>query len=190
MLKHSIFLRIYAGLVILVAVVAILAYLLVQIINYQRAQEYRESLTDGMAYIISEGIARQQNEQQKKDWISDASDLLELTIYYVQADKVDLSRAELRRIKERKAAVRYDAKNMIAYIILGMKDDPSHYLYIKADKITERQMKALPIFVLDYLVYYPGQEKEYLVKFSSIFLTRSILKIFRNFHSIQSRLVV
>ena len=169
MLKHSIFLRIYAGLVILVAVVAILAYLLVQIINYQRAQEYRESLTDGMAYIISEGIARQQNEQQKKDWISDASDLLELTIYYVQADKVDLSRAELRRIKERKAAVRYDAKNMIAYIILGMKDDPSHYLYIKADKITERQMKALPIFVLDYLVYYPGQEKEYLAKIQQHF---------------------
>ena len=154
---------------ILVAVVAILAYLLVQIINYQRAQEYRESLTDGMAYIISEGIARQQNEQQKKDWISDASDLLELTIYYVQADKVDLSRAELRRIKERKAAVRYDAKNMIAYIILGMKDDPSHYLYIKADKITERQMKALPIFVLDYLVYYPGQEKEYLAKIQQHF---------------------
>ena len=169
MLKHSIFLRIYAGLVILVAVVAILAYLLVQIINYQRAQEYRESLTDGMAYIISEGIARQQNEQQKKDWISDASDLLELPIYYVQADKVDLSREELRRIKERKAAVRYDAENMIAYIILGMKDDPSHYLYIKADKITERQMKALPIFVLDYLVYYPGQEKEYLAKIQQHF---------------------
>ena len=169
MLKHSIFLRIYAGLVILVAVVAILAYLLVQIINYQRAQEYRESLTDGMAYIISEGIARQQNEQQKKDWISDASDLLELPIYYVQADKVDLSRAELRRIKERKAAVRYNAENMIAYIILGMKDDPNHYLYIKADKITERQMKALPIFVLDYLVYYPGQEKEYLAKIQQHF---------------------
>ena len=169
MLKHSIFLRIYAGLVILVAVVAILAYLLVQIINYQRAQEYRESLTDGMAYIISEGIARQQNEQQKKDWISDASDLLELPIYYVQADRVDLSRAELRRIKERKAAVRYNAENMIAYIILGMKDDPNHYLYIKADKITERQMKALPIFVLDYLVYCPGQEKEYLAKIQQHF---------------------
>ena len=169
MLKHSIFLRIYAGLVILVAVVAILAYLLVQIINYQRAQEYRESLTDGMAYIISEGIARQQNEQQKKDWISDASDLLELPMYYVQADKVDLSRTELRRIKERKAAVRYDAENMIAYIILGMKDDPKHFLYIKVHKIRERQMRALPIFVLDYLSFYPGQEREYLEKIKKHF---------------------
>ncbi len=25
-------------------------------------------------------------------------------------------------------------------------------------------MKALPIFILDYLVYYPGQEEEYLEK--------------------------
>ncbi|MGB8696036.1 sensor histidine kinase BfmS [Acinetobacter sp.] len=169
MFKHSIFLRIYAGLVILVALVAVFGYLLVQIINYQRAQEYRESLTDGVSYIISEGIARQPNEQQKKDWVSDASDLLELPIYYVDSNKVDLSRAEQKRISDRKAAVRYDAQNSIAYVIIGLKNDPKHLLYIKVDKIGERQMKALPIFILDYLVYYPGQEKEYLAKIQSNF---------------------
>ncbi|RKG29765.1 sensor histidine kinase BfmS [Acinetobacter tianfuensis] len=169
MLKHSIFLRIYAGLVILVALVALFAYLLVQIINYQRAQEYRESLTDGMAYIISEGVARQSTAQQKMDWISDASDLLELPIYYVKADKVDLTRAETKRLEERKAVVRWDAKTTVAYIILSLRDDPSHLLYIKAENITERQMKALPVFVLDYLVYYPGQEKKYLEKIQHYF---------------------
>lgn len=169
MFKHSIFLRIYAGLVILVALVAVFGYLLVQIINYQRAQEYRESLTDGVSYIISEGIARQPNEQQKKDWISDAADLLELPIYYVDASKVELSRAEKKRIEARKAAVRYDAEHSTAYIIIGLKDDAKHLLYIKVDKIGERQMKALPIFILDYLVYYPGQEKEYLAKIQSNF---------------------
>ncbi len=169
MFKHSIFLRIYAGLVILVALVTVFGYLLVQIINYQRAQEYRESLTDGVSYIISEGISRQPNEQQKRDWISDASDLLELPIYYVDSSKVDLSRTEQKRIDNRKAAVRYDAENSIAYIIIGLRDDPKHLLYIKVDKIGERQMKALPIFILDYLVYYPGQEKEYLAKIQSNF---------------------
>jgi len=142
--------------------VAVFGYLLVQIINYQRAQEYRESLTDGMAYIISEGVARQPNLQQKMDWVSDASDLLELPIHYVEASKVDITRAEGRRITDRKAVVRWDAKTGIAYIVVGLRDDPNHYLYIKADSITERQMKALPVFILDYLVYYPGQEKEYL----------------------------
>ncbi|QQN87522.1 sensor histidine kinase BfmS [Acinetobacter variabilis] len=169
MFKHSIFLRIYAGLVMLVVLVAVFSYLLVQIINYQRAQEYRESLTDGMAYIISEGVARQPNLQQKMDWVSDASDLLELPIYYVEASKVDITRAEGRRLADRKAVVRWDAKTGVAYIVIGLRDDPSHYLYIKADNITERQMKALPVFILDYLVYYPGQEKEYLKRIQDYF---------------------
>ena len=169
MSKHSIFLRIYAGLVILVFLVAIFGYLLVQIINYQRAQEYRESLTDGISFVISEGVARQQTQQQKMDWISDASDLLELPIYYLDSQKIDLSRAEQKRIEAQKAVVRYDAEQRIAYLVLGIKQDPSHFLYIKVDSIGEKQMKALPIFLLDYLVYYPGQEQEYLKKIQQHF---------------------
>jgi len=167
--KHSIFLRIYAGLVILVVLVAVFGYLLVQIINYQRAQEYRESLTDGISYVISEGVARQPGKQQKIDWVSDASDLLELPIYYTDASKVELSRTEKKRIEAQKSVVRYDASNSIAYIIIGLRDDPQHFLSIKVDKITERQMKALPIFVLDYLRFYPGQEQEYLAKIQKHF---------------------
>ena len=169
MSKHSIFLRIYAGLVILVVVVAIFGYLLVQIINYQRAQEYRESLTDGIAFVISEGVARQQTPQQKMDWISDASDLLELPIYYLESNKVELSRTELKRIDRQQAVVRYDAEQGVAYLIIGLKDDPKHYLYVKVDSINEKQMKAIPIFIWDYLVYYPGQEREYLEKIQNHF---------------------
>nr|WP_214287249.1 ATP-binding protein [Acinetobacter pittii] len=161
--------RIYAGLVILVVLVAVFGYLLVQIINYQRAQEYRESLTDGISYVISEGVARQPGKQQKIDWVSDASDLLELPIYYTDASKVELSRTEKKRIEAQKSVVRYDASNSIAYIIIGLSDDPQHFLSIKVDKITERQMKALPIFVLDYLMFYPGQEQEYLAKIQKHF---------------------
>lgn len=169
MSKHSIFLRIYAGLVILVVLVAIFGYLLVQIINYQRAQEYRESLTDGISYVISEGVSRQQTVQQKMDWISDASDLLQLPIYYLEANQLELSRVERYRIEQRKAVVRYDAKESIAYAIVGLVNDPNHLLYVKIDGIGERQMKALPIFVWEYLVYYPGQEREHLEKIKDYF---------------------
>ena len=169
MFKHSIFVRIYAGLVILVLIVAIFGYLLVQVINYKRAQDYRESLTDGMAYIISEGVSRQPNEQQKKEWISDASDLLELPVFYVEKDKVDLSRLERKRLESRKSAVRYDAETSVAYVIIGLPDDPDHLVYIKVNSIGERQMKALPVFIMDYLVYYPGQEKQYLAKIQNLF---------------------
>lgn len=190
MFKHNIFLRIYAGLVILVLLVTLFGYLLVQIINYQRAQVYRESLTDGMAYIMSEGVARQPNMQQKLDWISDASDLLELPIYYVEAEKVDLTRAEKRRIEDRKAVVRWDGQTSVAYVVIGLRDDPKHFLYIKADNITERQMKALPVFILDYLVYYPGQEKNIWKRSRSIFLIQSVFRMCKVCRSIQNRLAV
>ncbi|AOA59109.1 sensor histidine kinase BfmS [Acinetobacter larvae] len=169
MFKHSIFLRIYAGLVILVVLVAIFGYLLVQIINYQRAQEYRESLTDGISYVISEGVARQKTRQQKIDWISDAADLLEMPMYYLDSSKIDLSRAEQKRIENQKAAVRFDAKKGVAYLIMGIEGDPQHYLYVKIDSLTERQMKVLPVFIWDYLAYYPGQEEEYLKKIQKHF---------------------
>ncbi len=74
-----------------------------------------------------------------------------------------------KRIEAQKSVVRYDASNSIAYIIIGLRDDPQHFLSIKVDKITERQMKALPIFVLDYLMFYPGQEQEYLAKIQKHF---------------------
>lgn len=179
MFKHSIFLRIYAGLVILVVLVAVFGYLLVQIINYQRAQEYRESLTDGMAYIISEGVARQPNLQQKMDWVSDASDLLELPIHYVEASKVDITRAEGRRIADRKAVVRWDAKTGIAYIVVGLRDDPNHYLYIKADSITERQMKRCRSLFWIIWSIIRVRKKNICPLFRIIFLIRYRLKTYR-----------
>lgn len=169
MFKHSIFLRIYAGLLILMVLVACSGYILTQMINYQRAQEYRESLTDGMAYIMSEGIARQPNRQQKEDWISDASNLLGIPIFYVGADQVALSRAEMRRIEQQKAVVRYEAENGIAYVVMGIKNDPQHYLYAQIEEITEQQMKFLPVFIQDYLAYYSGQEAKYLANIQQHF---------------------
>ncbi|ALH94228.1 ATP-binding protein [Acinetobacter equi] len=166
MFKQSIFLRIYGGLVILVVLVALFGYLFVQIINYKRAQEYRQSLTDGISLVISEGIARQPSLQEKLDWISDASDLLELPVYYLHKNKVDLTRAEQRRLEEEKAVVRYDAQNETSYIVKSIKNDPEHILYMsaKAKDLNEQLMRVIPIFIWDYLAYYPGQEKEELEK--------------------------
>lgn len=164
MFKHSIFLRIYAGVVVLVALVALFGYLLVQIINYQRAQEYRESLTDGISYVIAQGVERQQTLQEKKDWLSDASDLLELPLTLVESNKIELSRSEKKRIQQQEAVVRYDAKTMLASLYIGLPSDPEHYLYININKkIGERQIREIPTLIFDYLSFYPpGQEKQSL----------------------------
>ena len=175
--KHSIFFRIHAGLLFLVGLIALLSYMMVQVINYQRVQEYRESLTDGLSYVIGERLARQSSEEEKEDWIADASKLLGYPIQYVSADKIELSRAEKRRLDVQKAAVRYNAEQQSTSIILGIPKDTTHYLYIHINEdIGERQIKATPTFVLDYLVYYPGEEKEYLQKIQNHFTYPALIR--------------
>lgn len=164
MLKNSIFFRIYAGLIVLVAIVAIVAYLLVQVINYQRAQEYMESLSDGVIYAISEVVARQPTEQEKLNWISDASNLLQLYIGYVNKNEVHFSLTEQKRLRNEQAVVRYDANNGASEVYTAISNDPNRYLYLKLDKIGERQMRALPVFILENLVYHPGREKQRLAE--------------------------
>lgn len=181
MLKHSIFLRIYATVVGMVILVTVFAYFSTQVINYHRAQQYRESLTDGISYVISQGVERQTTTQQKKDWISDASDLLDLPLHLIDVGQIELSSAEQKRIDNQQAVVRYDAQSMVANIYMGLKTDSKHYLLLNVNKIGERQMKALPIFILDYLIYYPGQEQQHLKTIQQYFSypvdMRSVLEL-------------
>ena len=47
----------------------------------------------------------------------------------------------------KKSVVHYDANNGIGYIIIGLKDDPKHFIFISRwIKSGERQMKALADF--------------------------------------------
>ncbi|MCJ8146310.1 ATP-binding protein [Acinetobacter sp. A3.8] len=160
--KHSVFLRIYAGLVCLVALVAILAYIIVQVINYQRAQDYREQMADGVAHVISEVVARQPTPQSQEDWLADVSRVLELQLDFVPRDQLDLSRTERRRLSDGRAIVRYDASKIIGDIYTQVDGQPNVYLHMKVDKLSEVQIKMIAILVLEDLSYYPGAEQQRL----------------------------
>lgn len=167
--KHSVFLRIYAGLVCLVALVAILAYIIVQVINYQRAQDYREQMADGVAHVISEVVARQPTSQSQEDWLADVSRVLELQLDFVPRDQLDLSRAERRRLSDGRAIVRYDAIKIIGDIYTQVDGQPNVYLHMKVDKLSEVQIKMIPILVLEDLTYYPGAEQQRLEELQPYF---------------------
>ena len=167
--KHSVFLRIYAGLVCLVALVAILAYIIVQVINYQRAQDYREQMADGVAHVISEVVARQPTPQSQEDWLADVSRVLELQLDFVPRDQLDLSRAERRRLSDGRAIVRYDAIKIIGDIYTQVDGQPNVYLHMKVDKLSEVQIKMIPILVLEDLTYYPGAEQQRLEELQPYF---------------------
>lgn len=167
--KHSVFLRIYAGLVCLVALVAILAYIIVQVINYQRAQDYREQMADGVAHVISEVVARQPTPQSQEDWLADVSRVLELQLDFVPRDQLDLSRAERRRLSDGRAIVRYDPTQIVGDIYTQVDGQPDVYLHMKVDKLSEVQIKMIPILVLEDLTYYPGAEQQRLEELQPYF---------------------
>lgn len=168
-LKHSIFLRIYTGLVCLVALVALLAYIIVQVINYQRAQDYREEMADGVAYVVSQVIARQPTSQSQLDWMMDVSRVLELPLDLVPAAKLDASRSERRRLESKHAIVRYNAKTATGDIYTRVEGIPDAYLHIQVNKLSEVQIKMIPILILEDLVYYPGSEEQRLTELQPYF---------------------
>lgn len=169
MFQHSIFVRIYAGLVGLVVLVTLLAYILVQLINAQRAQEYREAMADGVAYVIAQVVAKQPTAQSQQDWIDDVSRVLDLPIDFVKEEDLSPSRSEYRRLKEQRAVVRYDDKTATGDIYVRVEGIEQAYLRLHVNKLTEAQLKTIPLLITEDLMYYQGSEHRRLKELQQYF---------------------
>jgi two-component system sensor histidine kinase RstB len=160
--RHSIFVRIYAGLILVCLLVGLFAYVLIQSINAQRVQNYREDIASGAFFLITEGIARQPDAVSRQNWLDDASLLLSIPLSLVATDQIEPSRSERERLDAKKAVVRYNTDKVYGDIY-AQTDDPNHLLYGRVDKVSEQQIKAMAVFLLDDLVHYPAQEEQRLL---------------------------
>ena len=152
-LKHSIFVRIYAGLLIVCLCVALFAQLLMDTINKERVQSYRENMATGAFYLVAEGITRQDSESQREYWLSDASSLLGSTFRIIPIKAVDFSANELRRFDKDETVVRYVSQQNYADVYHRMPDGES-VLTVKISQVTEQQVRAMSVFLLDDMSYY------------------------------------
>ena len=152
-LKHSIFVRIYAGLLVVCLCVALFAQLLMDTINKERVQSYRENMASGAFYLVGEGVSRQEDEKQREYWLTDASSLFGSTFKIIPIDEVDFSASELRRFDSGETVVRYSGQESYADVyhqLPNMKD----VLTVRISQVTEQQVRAMAIFLLDDLSYY------------------------------------
>ena len=152
-LKHSIFVRIYAGLLIVCLCVALFAQLLMETINKERVQSYRENMATGAFYLISEGIDRQTNKSQRDYWLSDASSLFGSTFHIIPLQQANFSSSELRQFEKGETVVRYDDKQNYADVYHQLQDRDSA-LYVRIAQVTEQQVRAMAVFLLDDMSYY------------------------------------
>ncbi|MBE0405940.1 ATP-binding protein [Psychrobacter sp. AOP22-C1-22] len=152
-LKHSIFVRIYAGLLIVCLCVALFAQLLMETINKERVQSYRESMATGAFHIVSEGLAHQETASQREYWLSDASSLFGTTFSVLPIDKVDFNASELRRFEGGKTVVRYVSQPIYADVYYRLPDN-KNVLTARISQVTEQQVRAIAVFLLDDLSYH------------------------------------
>ena len=151
--KHSIFIRIYAGLLIVCLCVALFAQLLMGTINKERVQSYRENMATGAFYLVSEGIAHQSSEAQREYWLSDASSLFGTPFRILPITDIDFSSSELRRFDNGETVVRYVTQPDYADVYHRLPDGNS-ILTVKISQVTEQQVRAMAVFLLDDLSYY------------------------------------
>lgn len=94
-LNQSIFLRIYAGLLLICLLVALFAQLLITTINGERVQTYREDMASAAFYLINSGLSRQVTSQDRNFWLSDVSTLLDTKFDIEPMAKADFKSSEI-----------------------------------------------------------------------------------------------
>lgn len=144
--ERSIFFRIYAGLLFVCFLVAFFGYFLMQAINGQRLQSYRESVAT-IAFSLGADIYDDFSPTQKTHWLLATSREFGSEIYVIPIEQLDFKGRELKRLKEGKSVVRYDnatRHSMIYHAVDGGKN----ILLVEFDRINERQIHATMMFLL------------------------------------------
>lgn len=187
-LRYSIFLKIYAGLLLVCASVGLLAYFVIQGVNAYRIDKYRETMASAAFYIIAQGVARQADAESTQGWLDEASLLLNQQLSVIPKSKVTFDHYEEQQIAAGLSVVRYQS-NLQSNTKSGLESDPfadiytpiPHHeglLYVRVDRVSEQQIRALGVFFLDDLTHYEGKEQARLDELNAHLPFRLSLKNF------------
>ena len=100
-----------------------------------------------------EGILHQDNAEQRTYWLSDASSLFGAKFSIVPINATDFNASELRRFENGKTVVRYFNQPVYADVYYRLPDNQS-VLTARISEVTEQQVRAIAVFLLDDLSYY------------------------------------
>lgn len=153
-LNQSIFLRIYAGLLLVCLLVALFAQLLITTINAERVQNYREEMATAAFYLIDAGLSRQTNPNKRAQWLTDISTLFDIEFSVEPREKPVFKNSEINRLEKSQAVVRYNEKTNFADIYHNIANE-NNVIHARMNKLTEQQIKGVGVLLLDDLSHYP-----------------------------------
>ena len=152
-LNQSIFLRIYAGLLLICLLVALFAQLLITAINGERVQTYREDMASAAFYLIDSGLSRQVTAQERNFWLSDVSTLFDTKFNIEPISKADFRTSEINRLNKQQAVVRFNSDTNTAEIYYKISGEDK-VLHVSFNKLSEQQIKGVGVLLLDDLSHY------------------------------------
>jgi len=152
-LNQSIFLRIYAGLLLICLLVALFEQLLITTINAERVQTYREDMASAAFYLIDSGLSRQVTAQERNFWLSDVSTLFDTKFNIEPTSKADFRTSEINRLNKQQAVVRFNSDTNTAEIYHKVSGE-NNVLHVSVNKLNEQQIKGIGVLLLDDLSYY------------------------------------
>lgn len=152
-LNQSIFLRIYAGLLLICLLVALFAQLLITTINAERVQSYREDMASAAFYLIDSGLSRQVTAQERNFWLSDVSTLFDTKFEIEPTSKADFKTSEINRLNKQQAVVRFNSDTNTAEIYHKVSGE-NNVLHVSVNKLNEQQIKGIGVLLLDDLSHY------------------------------------
>ncbi len=151
--ERSIFFRIYAGLLIVCALVTLFSYFFVTSINEARLQSYRENIANSMFYLVQEGVARHPDKLSRNVWLQDISMLFGDRFIILNNDDSKFTSKELRRLNEGLSVVRHDSSTN--QFLAFHRINELEILSVRISQMGDRQARAMAIFLVDDLSYYP-----------------------------------
>jgi two-component system sensor histidine kinase RstB len=167
-MPSSIFVRIYGGLLLVIALVAAMTYYAIQGINDYRAAVYREDMATGVFRLIALGASRQQGEARTA-WLAEASRMMDTELTVAPPDKEHFSSRERSVLDQGRAIIRVYENQNFADIYARLPGPGELYIKTRMSRVSEQQAKAMAVFFLEELSHYPGQETERIKELQPFF---------------------
>ncbi|XWW57544.1 ATP-binding protein [Psychrobacter sp. HD31] len=157
--QRKIFIRIYAGLLLVCLVAAFFVDFAINVINNKRIESYRDNMATSALYLVAEGVARNENDADKLYWLEDASSLFGAPFSIIPLDKAQFNQKELERLNSSYSVVRYNKDSKLGTIYHRIFDT-NQLVTTELAEVSEQQVRAMSIFLLDDLSHYQGFESK------------------------------
>lgn len=153
---NSIFLRIYAGMLLAMVLVGLAAWGSLELLNEYRADSYREQMAKGTFTLLAEGTSRYHGVEREK-WLKVMSALLGSDVRLIDGAGVVFSKQESEHLRDGRTIFHVSDTENVADVYIRLPAEPL-YLTTQMTRVSEQQARATVVLILDALGQSPRVE--------------------------------